>query len=179
MIIGLTGYAQSGKDTVAEILVRKSGYKRIAFADPIRNVLYDMNPMIDNIAGEPIFLQTLVNRVGWDEAKQNPRVRQYLQNLGVSARTHIDSDVWVIRAVREMNSDEDIVITDVRFENEARLIKAAGGQIWRITRPGVAPVNGHVSESEMANYRTDREIINSGSIEDLEVIIQTRMLANV
>jgi dephospho-CoA kinase len=40
MIIGLTGYAQSGKDTVANILVENYGYQRVAFADPIRALLY-------------------------------------------------------------------------------------------------------------------------------------------
>ena len=39
-VIGLTGYAQSGKDTVASILVEKYGYRRIAFADKIRDFLF-------------------------------------------------------------------------------------------------------------------------------------------
>mgnify|MGYP006283771541 FL=1 len=43
MIIGLTGYAQSGKDTVASLLVEHYGYERVAFADKIRSFLYEMN----------------------------------------------------------------------------------------------------------------------------------------
>ena len=46
MIIGLTGYAQSGKDSVADILVKNYGYTRIAFADPIRKLLYETNPAV-------------------------------------------------------------------------------------------------------------------------------------
>ncbi len=53
MIIGLTGYAQSGKDTVANILVERYGFTRVAFADKIREFLYETNPMYDSIAGEP------------------------------------------------------------------------------------------------------------------------------
>ena len=48
MIIGLTGYARSGKDTVAKILVDNYGYKRIAFADKIRELLVEINPILEN-----------------------------------------------------------------------------------------------------------------------------------
>ena len=46
MIIGLTGYARSGKDTVAQILVDKFGFTRVAFADPIRDFCYQVNPIV-------------------------------------------------------------------------------------------------------------------------------------
>jgi dephospho-CoA kinase len=51
MIIGLIGYAQSGKDTVANMLVDKFDFERRAFADRIREILYEMNPMV---GGEPL-----------------------------------------------------------------------------------------------------------------------------
>ena len=66
--IGLVGYSQSGKDTVADILVKNYGYTRVAFADKIREFLYGLNPMV---ACSPTgYLQDLVNLVGWDAAKQ-------------------------------------------------------------------------------------------------------------
>ena len=46
MIIGLSGYAQSGKDTVAKVLIEEYGFTRIAFADKIREFLYDLNPQV-------------------------------------------------------------------------------------------------------------------------------------
>ena len=49
MIIGLSGYARSGKDAVAQVLVSEFGFKRVAFADPIRDLLYEMDPKIDEI----------------------------------------------------------------------------------------------------------------------------------
>jgi cytidylate kinase len=75
MIIGLTGYAQSGKDTVAKILVENYGYTRVAFADKIREFLYETNPMYDSIAGEPVFVKAKVDRDGWEVAKQSPHIR--------------------------------------------------------------------------------------------------------
>jgi hypothetical protein len=172
-IIGLTGYAQSGKDTVANILVEKYGYKRIAFADKIRDFLYAMNPLV---ACSPSgYLQGLVDLVGWDKAKQEPQVRMLLQNVGVAAREVIAEDIWIISALANVGVDDKIVIADVRFENEAEILKSLGGQIWRVKRLGVEAVNRHISEIQMDGYKVDQIFINNGTIEDLENLIQTRM----
>jgi hypothetical protein len=172
-IIGLTGYAQSGKDTFASILVEKYGYSRIAFADKIRDFLYGINPMV---ACSPTgYLQDLVNLVGWDKAKQEPQVRRLLQDLGISARDLISEDIWVTAALSSVSKDQRVVITDVRFENEAAMIKSMGGQLWRVKRSGVGPVNDHVSESEMDGYKVDQIFVNNGTLEELQDLITTRM----
>lgn len=171
--IGLIGYSQSGKDTIASILVEKYGYTRIAFADKIREFLYKLNPMV---ACSPTgYLQDLVNLVGWDDAKQEPQVRKLLQNLGNSARKIIDENVWVTLALGNIDVNQRVVITDVRFENEAIMIKLMGGQLWRVKRIGVGPVNDHVSESELEGYKVDQIFVNSGTLKDLEVLVTTRM----
>jgi hypothetical protein len=172
-VIGLTGYAQSGKDTVASILVEKYGYTRIAFADKIRDFLYGINPMVG--CSPTGYLQDLVNLVGWDKAKQEPQVRRLLQDLGISARDLISEDIWVTAALSSVSKDQRVVITDVRFENEAAMIKSMGGQLWRIKRSGVGPVNDHVSESEMDGYKVDQIFVNNGTLEELQALITTRM----
>jgi len=181
MIIGLTGYAQSGKDTVAKILVEKYGYTRVAFADRIREFLYDMNPMVDTVAFEPIFLKERVDRDGWEVAKKNPHIRRALQNAGVSARKVFGEDFWVNEVLKSIDPADNIVITDVRFTNEAETIKlitqftGQPSQIWRIKRLGVEAVNAHVSESQMDDYPVDQIFANNGTVEDLEIMIKTRM----
>lgn len=183
MIIGLTGYAQSGKDTVAKILVENYGYTRVAFADKIREYLYDMNPMVDNVAFEPIFLKDRVDRDGWEVAKKNPQIRRTLQNAGVSARKVFGEGFWVHEAMKTIlddpRPDMNYVITDVRFLNEADMIRANNGQIWRIKRLGVDAVNAHVSESQMDGYQVDQIFTNNSSIEDLELMVKTRMMSLV
>lgn len=172
-VIGLTGYAQSGKDTLASILVEKYGYSRVAFADKIRDFLYGINPMV---ACSPTgYLRDLVNLVGWDKAKQEPQVRRLLQDLGISARELIDENIWVTTALKHIGKDERVVVTDVRFENEAMMIKLMGGQLWRVRRPGVEAVNSHVSETQLDGYKVDQIFVNNGSIQDLELLIRTRM----
>jgi hypothetical protein len=172
-VIGLTGYAQSGKDTVASILVEKYGYTRIAFADKIRDFLYGINPMV---ACSPTgYLQDLVNLVGWDNAKQEPQVRRLLQDLGISARELLDENIWITSALSKVSKGDRVVVTDVRFENEAMMIKLMGGQLWRVKRVGFGPVNEHVSESELDGYKVDQIFVNNGTLEDLEVLVTTRM----
>lgn len=174
MIIGLTGYAQSGKDTVAALLVEHYGFKRVAFADKIRDLLLEMDPPVPMEDGKVVGLQNLVEVYGWDEAKQNPIVRSMLQNLGVGARKVFGKNHWVVEVFKDMDMyDTDYVITDVRFANEAEFIRTFNGNIWRVTRPGVGPVNGHVSESELDSIEVDHVINNDGDFKDLMVELQS------
>jgi len=176
MIIGLTGYAQSGKDTVANILVNNYGYTRVAFADKIREFLYETNPMYDSIVGEPLFVRAKVDRDGWEEAKKSPHIRRLLQTSGVAARKVFGEDFWVQQALKNLNSEGNYVITDVRFTNEADIIKKYdNSQLWRVKRLGVEAVNSHVSEHELDGYPVDQIFINNTTIEDLELLVKTRM----
>jgi hypothetical protein len=178
MIIGLTGYAQSGKDSVANILVENYGYKRIAFADPIRKLLYEMNPTVKD-GGYRV--QGVVDGYGWDVAKTAfPEVRNMLQSLGVGARKTFGDMFWVKQALSELQlfGEVNYVITDVRYPNEAKAIRDYdNSQIWRIKRSGVIPVNAHASETAMDGEKVDQIFLNNGTLEDLKVLIQTRMRA--
>lgn len=171
MIVGLSGYARSGKDTVAQILVEKYGFERIAFADPIREMLVEINPILEN----GYRLNEHVQEFGWELAKARPEVRRLLQTLGVSARSHIDESVWVMAALRKMNDEGHYVFTDVRFKNEASAIKAMGGELWRIEREGTGPANDHISELGLDNYKFDRMLYNNSSLASLKLAVQTRM----
>ena len=171
MIIGLSGYARSGKDEVAKILVEEYGYKRIAFADNIRKLLYATNPQVGGNR-----LQFLVEDYGWDVAKSQPEVRHLLQSLGVAARNLFGEDFWVAQALSQVHLENNWVITDVRFTNEADRIKQYdNSQVWRIKRNGVEAVNGHVSEHDMDGYQVDMILKNEGTLEDLRTLVRTRM----
>ncbi len=90
MIIGLSGYARSGKDTVAELLVLNYGFKRVAFADGIRDALIALNPILHD--GHR--LNEVVQMYGWDVAKAKDEVRRLLQVMGTEVgRKLIHEDV--------------------------------------------------------------------------------------
>jgi hypothetical protein len=172
MIIGLSGYSRSGKDEVAKILVEDYGFTRIAFADKIRELLYEMNPIVDT----HYHLKSLVDAYGWDEVKRRPQVREMLQNIGVGARNLFGDMFWVYQAMNLLTSENPkIVVTDVRFLNEADTLKLNGGQVWRIKRPGVEAVNDHVSEHALDGYKVDMILKNEGTLDDLRELVRRRM----
>jgi hypothetical protein len=172
MIIGLTGYAQSGKDSVASVLIEKYGFERVAFADPIKSFLMELNPVLET----GYRLRETVNDYGWELAKAKTEVRRLLQATGMAARTALGQDIWVLCALRAISdNNQSYVITDVRFDNEARMIKNLNGQLWRVERPGVGPVNDHVSETTIQEFEVSQTFLNSGTLEDLEAQVTTRM----
>lgn len=179
-IIGLMGYAQSGKDTVGKILGDLYGHGRVSFADPLRDVAYESNPTIDwdtgsvvlgpQVRGQPgpVRLQEVVDAIGWDAAKKRfPLVREYLQDLGVGARKVFGYDFWIEQANYKVQRQPRTVITDVRFQNEIDYVRQNRGELWRIERPGVGPVNAHVSEQEWTQVVPDHVIENNGTIQEL------------
>lgn len=178
MIVGLSGYAQSGKDTVAQLMQQiEPTFQRVAFADPLREMLYALDPIVDLRSNTgrawPRRVAQIVDEEGWEVAKTKyPEVRALLQRLGTEAgRNVLGQDIWVrtgVRKIRELEADGyDVVVTDVRFTNEAEAIVGELGEVWRIERPGTAPVNPHPSETAMDGWSFDRRIVNSGSYDDL------------
>jgi hypothetical protein len=196
LIIGLNGVARSGKDTVGEYLVENHDFTRVALADPVRDALYDLNPPVtvridDDIFSRPgltrrlaifseqgqvktISLQRLVDIFGWERAKSVKCVRELLQKLGTQVgREYFGEDCWIeiARAKIEAAYPDPVVITDVRFENEAEFIQELGGEVWCIKREGVGAINGHVSEQALYPGNVDLYIANNDTLDYLYRIV--------
>jgi hypothetical protein len=170
-IIGLSGYAQSGKDTAYDVLMN-FGYERFAFADTLRKALYALDPIAQVLKdGYAYHVSELVDTDGWDGTKTNPLtdVRRLLQRLGTEVgRNIIGENVWVDTTLNSIPDATRAVITDVRFPNEAKAIKELGGQVWRIERPGTGPANAHPSETALDDFPFDTTLFNDGTLEDFQ-----------
>lgn len=169
MIIGLSGYAQTGKDTVAKYLVKNYGFQRVAFADPIREAIYKLNPRIQLADSTGVSLAHAVDTLGWEDVKRlSEDARGLLQRMGTEVgRDMFGTDFWVHQAFKNVHSDSQVVFTDVRFPNEYDKIKSYSGKIFRVEKPGVSTINAHVSEKALDNFTFDGVILNDGSIEQL------------
>jgi len=177
MIIGLSGYAQSGKDTVANILVQHHGYKRVAFADKIRECLFALDPIISVRAEFPLHLSEYFDDFGWEAAKKVTEVRRLMQVLGTEVgRNIIDPQLWIEMALGNVEVGDKVVVTDVRFPDEAQEIKWMFGEIWRIERRGIYAANGHTSETALDDWIFDRTLDNSGDIQMLEELVDGLVL---
>lgn len=153
-LVGFGHRARVGKDTAAQVLT-DLGWQRLAFADPLRDVVYDLDPRI----------ASLVNVVGWDAAKTVPYVRHALHRAGRSLRYRIGPYVLIDAVLA--NVTDSTVIADVRYLAEAEAILALGGQVVRIDRPG-APVLDLSSEHELDDWDGWSAVIeNTGGIDDL------------
>ncbi|MFG3223290.1 hypothetical protein ACGF07_00725 [Kitasatospora sp. NPDC048194] len=170
-LIGLSGLAQSGKDSAADFLAEQ-GWKRRAFADPLRAMLYSLDPLVPSPNGDwPMRLRAAIDGLGWDKAKiQIPEIRALLQRLGTDAgRATLGETVWIDQMFRQRTSWGPTVITDCRFPNEADAVKKHGGLVVQIIRPSQKLIqdSGHVSEQALAGYPFDVTILNNGTLAEL------------
>lgn len=177
-LVALCGAAGAGKDTVADMLPAR----KLAFADTLyREVSEAFGVTIADLKCRAT-KETPSNRLGLrfcDDtafrisrreesyyAPQSPR--QILQWWGDYLRAQMP-DYFVCRAAEEIGRVQTpTVITDVRFPNEAAMVRQLGGQIWQIKRPGYeAGGTGHASDTAGDEFAPDRVVVNSGSMEDL------------
>ncbi|MFH8414390.1 deoxynucleotide monophosphate kinase family protein [Streptomyces collinus] len=176
LLIGLSGYSRSGKNEAAEALVQ-FGWRQAAFADKLREFLLAVDPVIPGPYGTGnLRLSILIRDVGWEYAKDHyPEVRALLQRTGTEAgRRLLGPNVWVDALFRDLEEAHALVITDVRFPNEAQAVADRGGVVLRIERPGVGPAKdriGRVHESETAldGWPFDHVLHNDGSVRDLHL----------
>ncbi len=168
-VIGLSGWARSGKDTVASFLIENHGYTKMSFADPIREALVRLNPKIDVYGLGYISLNWAVEKMGWEKLKDEaPEVRGLMQRMGTEVgREMFSPDFWVDAAMKRAVDGSKIVFSDCRYPNEADAVKKLGGRMIRIEREGVAPANAHPSETALDDYDFDVVIDNGSSLDVL------------
>lgn len=122
-VLGICGHAGAGKDMVADYLVKELSFVRIAFALPIKQM-----------ASEYFF----VNGDDLQRSDKPEKVRKLLQMLGTEVGRAYDPDIWVEHMiVNILNAPFDrIIVTDVRFPNEAEmLVKKFNADLIFIRRP--------------------------------------------
>lgn len=166
MLIGLTGKAGSGKDTVGEILRAEHGFVLMSFAYPIKQ-------MICGLLGVPM---EQWNDREWREAElpifgKSPR---YLaQTIGTEwGRDCVHPDLWLNLALARRKVRERIAITDVRFDNEAKKIQDLGGTIIDVRgRPTDSAGMQHASERGLREVPWVYVVENSGTLEDLARLV--------
>ena len=177
MLIGIAGYAGSGKDTVGKILVENHGFRRIGFADKVKELALRIDPVIWDNEGElDVPLSWFVELLGWEDAKKDRQVRELLQRIGEGVRKTLSDDAWIDAALKDIGYGEDVVITDVRYPNELEMIEEMGGTSWWVSRTGVGPVNDHASENSISSEDCDLIIGNHSSLGSLEKSVNGHIL---
>lgn len=141
MIIGIVGLIGAGKDTAADYLVNLHRFRRESFANTLKDAVaqvfgWDRTMLEGRTKHSREWRETTdswwANRLGIPELTP----RWVLQQWGTNVlRTGFHDDIWIASLENKLrNTTDDVVITDCRFPNEIKAIKAAGGKVIRIKR---------------------------------------------
>jgi len=182
MLIGLVGCKGVGKDTVGQYLIDNYEFTKLAFADKVKEALANLfditvkqvdefkTEYADGIPYREVVISHIDRPVEWRYTW-----REFLQRFGTEmGRNTFGQNFWIQQwensytalSVMEPDAFKKVVVTDVRFENEAHAILTAGGWLVEITRKGHEP-DGHASEEGIDEKLVDVLIINNGTLEDL------------
>lgn len=174
-LIGLTGVARSGKDTCANFIEEFENKKvlRLYFS----KILKDACKLLFNLTDEQLYgdkkEETLTN---WKLHGQDVSPRKLLQWLGTDIlRNQVDMDFFKKHMIENITKGIEekydfILVTDVRFDNEAELITQLGGKIYHIERPNNQKINlsDHASEKGIKEELIHEKIINDSTLEDFK-----------
>lgn len=142
-LIGVTGFARSGKDTFFSCGSRylkgiEESSVRYAFADVLKS---ECDPLTRQYAGISCFTSN-------DEEKA--LIRPLLVAYGTHLRRQLNPNCWIDRirgdVSRALNANHYVFITDVRFENEAEWVLSEGGSVINVCREGVGAANPDEAE---------------------------------
>lgn len=181
-LIGLYSPApQSGKSTIANYL-RSRNYAKVSFAAPLKRLVMELLTELG-------FTSEAARHFVYEEKEAllpgiNTTARHMLQTLGTEyGRDCIHPNLWVMCAERRIldcvEQGMNVAVDDVRFPNEANLIRELGGELWYVHRPDAKLTTTHTSEGGLDNYPLfDRRIENDGTLLSLYSTIREILETN-
>lgn len=172
-IIGLYSPApQSGKTTTGTYLSDK-GYVRVPFAEPLKLML---TPLLEELGYSDFDVERILYYDKHERVEPLGVTSRHLQQtLGTEwGRTCVSPDVWLRVWKRRVRHYNRVVVDDVRFVNEAELIRELGGEVWHVERPGQLRGTDHSSEGSLDGWpHFSRYITNNGTLQDLADALAT------
>ena len=161
-IIGLAGKKRSGKTIVGRHLAKKHKYIRTMLAEPFKLALMQMFGWTwEHIEGE---LKEVVD----ERYRFSPRTA--MQTIGTEWGRSLNRDLWIILADQRVDWSENVVITDIRRENEAKWVRYKGGTIIHIIRPDLPDNDSHKSESGIKIRPNLGDMVLTNNLEPFEIM---------
>lgn len=175
MIIAITGKKRSGKDVFASIL-QEHNFELYKFAQPIKNMCKDIflwnEDYINGDKKEEIDPRWGISPRYAQQVIGTELFRQGLPSLSDGFRETVGDCIWVNRFrywydnYKSTSLFGNVVISDLRFLNEAKMVQEYGGLIVKIVRDTDSKSDVHQSEQEMESIISDYTIHNDGTLGD-------------
>lgn len=163
-IIGITGLKGAGKSTVAAIIHRKYSFPEYTFAGPLKYLCQIAFLLEQRQLHDPVLKEQVDPRWGLSP-------RQMMQTLGTECfRGHFGPDYW-LKLLKERLATEStpfVIVSDVRFENEADFVKQQGGIVVRVERAAATTIDAHITEAGQADIQADIVVQNDSTVQALE-----------
>ena len=180
MIIGIAGKAQAGKDTTARMINFLRYYPNatwysywdsdlpLEFEDDIVHFADLLKYAAEHMLSVPVYtMQSMAGKSMTFDWLDGMTGREFLQKLGTAVRNEVHPEFWTRALFIKEKNNQNLIIPDVRFPNEAQIVKDHGGILIRIERPSAGAGN-HISETALDDYKGwDIVIDNVGTLEDL------------
>ena len=165
MLIAICGHKFSGKSTVANLLHNATGYEVRSFATPLKKMVCALvGCTMDDLEDYDYKENTEVPEHLWAYcANGKHTIRALMQGLGDLMRKE-NPDVFIECT---LNSKDDFLVSDCRFPNEAKAIKARGGIVIKVVRPDVKASDSHQSETLIDEIDADYFIWNATTLKNL------------
>lgn len=186
-LIAFTGAAGSGKDAAASFLIAEQEYEKLSFAGTLKDAISAIfgwsRDMLEGATSTS--REWREKRDEWWSAALGREItpRKILQEWGTEVgRNSFHKDIWILSLQRKIleNPHKKYVITDCRFENEARALKALGANIIGIRRPMLDCDAGavHASEAGLPVELLDAVIDNDGDLIKFRTIVLSNLVWN-
>jgi len=160
-IVGIIGKKGSGKSECSKVLVNKHGFRKISFADKLKEVVSELWDIPIKELYDPSKKETFDPRWG-------KTYREIMQLFGTEVCRNIAWNTWLYHVEKEFKRGDNWIVDDVRFKNEAQLIKMYRGILIKVVRPILISENDqHQSEVEQDQIKPDVIIMNNYAIKDL------------
>jgi adenylate kinase family enzyme len=177
MLIGLVGLIGSGKDTVAEQLVKQHNFKRDSFAKSLKDATANIfgwdRALLEGYSKESREWREQPDRFWSEKFGKEVTPRWILQYFGTEVcRENMLDSIWVDSLVARYRG-ENTVISDTRFVNEINTIRKQGGKIVLVkrgeipSREEMQASGAHQSEWDWIGCKFDYEINNNGTLQEL------------
>lgn len=168
MIIAICGHKFSGKSTVARLLHNATGYEVVSFADKLKDITCVLSgctreDLEDYDFKELVYVPSYLRPYCGDAKK--PTFRAFLQYFGSEVMRGANDNIWIDCTLS--NCEENVIISDCRFPNEAKAVKARGGIVIKVVRPDAKAEDTHQSETRIDEIVPDYTLWNDTTLENL------------